>query len=305
MVHAQYSATIRRRNIASAHVHRLMKRDVNSRVRVGHESGGAAKAVRQERALNAQCSCRRRHDPQTLDRRSRQIPRPSAAARRRKPAQPVRRRRFRRIHRATSSSSPSGSMPWCTVFSSMACCAAQPRCVPSARARARGGGRIHDREAVAEPRRRLGACSSARCSRRATAASSSLHMTCLAHNRRMQQLARKFDAELTFDFGSVVGEVEAPFPTPMSMLREFVADGHGFATAVLDAQSRLLAAGSRPDLIAQARRRLPPHRVRRRSRCARKTAQSVTPGTAASDTAGAPPGSRRPAGSMYRAIAPG
>ncbi|HSR75760.1 MAG TPA: GNAT family N-acetyltransferase [Xanthobacteraceae bacterium] len=72
-----------------------------------------------------------------------------------------------------------------------------------------------------------------------------MHMTCLANNLRMQQLARKFDAELTFDFGSVVGEVEAPFPTPMSMLREFVADGHGFATAVLDAQSRLLGAASR------------------------------------------------------------
>jgi hypothetical protein len=72
-----------------------------------------------------------------------------------------------------------------------------------------------------------------------------LHMTCLANNQRMQQLARKFDAELTFDFGSVVGEVEAAFPTPLSMLREFVADGNGFATAVLDAQSRLLGAGSR------------------------------------------------------------
>jgi GNAT superfamily N-acetyltransferase len=67
-----------------------------------------------------------------------------------------------------------------------------------------------------------------------------LHMTCLAHNMRMQQLARKFDAELTFDFGSVIGEVEAPFPTPLSVLREALADGHGFATAVLDAQSRLL-----------------------------------------------------------------
>jgi GNAT superfamily N-acetyltransferase len=66
-----------------------------------------------------------------------------------------------------------------------------------------------------------------------------LHMSCLANNQRMQQLARKFDAELSFDFGSVVGEVEAPFPTPLSMLREAVADGHGFATAVLDAQSRL------------------------------------------------------------------
>ena len=47
-----------------------------------------------------------------------------------------------------------------------------------------------------------------------------LHMACLANNRRMVELAKKFDAELTFDFGSVVGEVEAPHPTPMSMLRE-------------------------------------------------------------------------------------
>jgi GNAT superfamily N-acetyltransferase len=70
-----------------------------------------------------------------------------------------------------------------------------------------------------------------------------LHMTCLANNRRMQQLARKFDADLTFDFGSVVGEVEAPFPTPMSIWREAMADSHGFATAVLDAQTRLLRRG--------------------------------------------------------------
>jgi hypothetical protein len=56
----------------------------------------------------------------------------------------------------------------------------------------------------------------------------------------MQQLARKFDAELTFDFGSVVGEVESPHPTPLSVVREWVSDGHGFATAILDAQSRML-----------------------------------------------------------------
>ena len=67
-----------------------------------------------------------------------------------------------------------------------------------------------------------------------------LHMACLANNRRMQELARKFDAELSFDFGGVVGEVAAARPTPLSVLREFVNDGHGFATAVLDVQSRLL-----------------------------------------------------------------
>ena len=67
-----------------------------------------------------------------------------------------------------------------------------------------------------------------------------LHMACLADNRRMQELARKFAAELSFDFGSVVGEVAAARPTPLSVLRELIADGHGFATAVLDVQSRLL-----------------------------------------------------------------
>jgi len=67
-----------------------------------------------------------------------------------------------------------------------------------------------------------------------------LHMACLAENRRMQQLARKFDAELTFDFGTVVGEVESSNATPMSVVREMIADHHGFATAVLDLQSRML-----------------------------------------------------------------
>jgi GNAT superfamily N-acetyltransferase len=66
-----------------------------------------------------------------------------------------------------------------------------------------------------------------------------LHMACLANNQRMQQLARKFDAELSFDFGGVVGEVESDRPTALSLMREFLADGHGFATAMLDIQSRL------------------------------------------------------------------
>jgi GNAT superfamily N-acetyltransferase len=67
-----------------------------------------------------------------------------------------------------------------------------------------------------------------------------LHMACLADNKRMQQLARKYDAELTFDFSSVVGEVAAPRPTPLSLMREMLADSHGFATAIFDVQSRLL-----------------------------------------------------------------
>lgn len=67
-----------------------------------------------------------------------------------------------------------------------------------------------------------------------------LHMHCLADNRRMQQLARKFDADLHFDFGSVVGEVDAPRSTPLSLMREALADAHGVAASIFDAQSRLL-----------------------------------------------------------------
>src|SRR5499433_227337 len=46
-----------------------------------------------------------------------------------------------------------------------------------------------------------------------------LHMACLADNERMQQLASKFDAELRFDFGSVIGELAAPHPAPISVTR--------------------------------------------------------------------------------------
>jgi GNAT superfamily N-acetyltransferase len=67
-----------------------------------------------------------------------------------------------------------------------------------------------------------------------------LHMACLADNRRMQQLARKFDAELAFDFDGVVGEVESSRPTPLSLLREMMSDSHGLATAMLELQSRML-----------------------------------------------------------------
>src|SRR5215471_8815441 len=67
-----------------------------------------------------------------------------------------------------------------------------------------------------------------------------LHMACLANNARMIELAKKFEAELKFDFGSVIGEVEAAHPTPISVWRELVADTHGFATAMLDVHAKML-----------------------------------------------------------------
>jgi GNAT superfamily N-acetyltransferase len=67
-----------------------------------------------------------------------------------------------------------------------------------------------------------------------------VQVCCLMENRRMQQLARKFEAELAFDFGTVIGTMESQHPTPLSFMREMVADGHSLAAAYVDFQSRLL-----------------------------------------------------------------
>jgi GNAT superfamily N-acetyltransferase len=66
-----------------------------------------------------------------------------------------------------------------------------------------------------------------------------LRMNCLPENQRMQQLARKFDAEFSFDFGSVVGEVDPPRSTVLSLMREAMADSYGVASMIFDVQSRL------------------------------------------------------------------
>ena len=67
-----------------------------------------------------------------------------------------------------------------------------------------------------------------------------MEVCCLAENQRMQQLARKFEAELTLDFGTLVGKMQNRHPTPLSLMQEMVADGHSFAAAYVDFQSRLL-----------------------------------------------------------------
>ncbi|MBV8792734.1 MAG: GNAT family N-acetyltransferase [Pseudolabrys sp.] len=67
-----------------------------------------------------------------------------------------------------------------------------------------------------------------------------LRMHCLADNQRMQQLARKFAADLHFDFGSVIGEVDPPRSTALSLTREIMEDAHGVAHAIFEAQARLM-----------------------------------------------------------------
>jgi GNAT superfamily N-acetyltransferase len=67
-----------------------------------------------------------------------------------------------------------------------------------------------------------------------------LYASCLTHNRAMQALARKFEAELTFDSGDVIGVLNADEATVESRISEALDDANGFATAVLDLQRRWL-----------------------------------------------------------------
>jgi GNAT superfamily N-acetyltransferase len=50
-----------------------------------------------------------------------------------------------------------------------------------------------------------------------------LHVCCVAENLPMQQLARKFEAELTFDSGTVIGTMENPHPTPFPSKKRIFA----------------------------------------------------------------------------------
>lgn len=69
-----------------------------------------------------------------------------------------------------------------------------------------------------------------------------LHLTCLPHNRRMQQVVRKFKAELTFEYDEVMAELTAPYATALSLAEEASADAMGMAGAVLQAQRRATGA---------------------------------------------------------------
>lgn len=65
-----------------------------------------------------------------------------------------------------------------------------------------------------------------------------LQVNCLMENRRMQRLARRFEAEIEFDYGSVVGTMTNPVPTAISLMQEMTTDSQSFAAAYFDFQSR-------------------------------------------------------------------
>lgn len=69
-----------------------------------------------------------------------------------------------------------------------------------------------------------------------------LFMSCLAENGKMQAIARKYEADLRFEHGEVVGEIVPTGPNYFSIMSEAVDDRMSFIMAVLDLQHRLVKA---------------------------------------------------------------
>jgi GNAT superfamily N-acetyltransferase len=67
-----------------------------------------------------------------------------------------------------------------------------------------------------------------------------IYMNCLAENRRMQAIARKSEARLRLLGDDVVGTLNNERATPLSLMRECIADGASAANVVLDLQSQML-----------------------------------------------------------------
>lgn len=61
---------------------------------------------------------------------------------------------------------------------------------------------------------------------------SRLVMTCMPENVRMQRIAQKHGARLSWDSGDVVGSLNPPAPTPVSLWREAMDESHAFVTAL-------------------------------------------------------------------------
>ena len=66
-----------------------------------------------------------------------------------------------------------------------------------------------------------------------------LFMSCLAENGKMLSVARKYDANLNFEYGEVIGEIIPENASYFSLFAEAVEDRMGYMMAVLDLQSRL------------------------------------------------------------------
>jgi len=68
-----------------------------------------------------------------------------------------------------------------------------------------------------------------------------LFVCCLAENAKMQRIARKHHANLTFEYGEVLGDIIPANSNYASIVGEAMEDRLGFAMAVLDLQKGLFS----------------------------------------------------------------
>jgi GNAT superfamily N-acetyltransferase len=69
-----------------------------------------------------------------------------------------------------------------------------------------------------------------------------LCVSCLAENDKMRAIARRYEAELRFEYGEVIGEIIPQGPNYFSLLAEAVEDRFGYMMAVLDLHNRVVKA---------------------------------------------------------------
>lgn len=69
---------------------------------------------------------------------------------------------------------------------------------------------------------------------------SKLFVNFLSQNQRMQAIAKKFDAVLTFDSDGVQGKIDAPRANALSYWKEALTDGQDIANSVMQLHSRAL-----------------------------------------------------------------
>ena len=71
-----------------------------------------------------------------------------------------------------------------------------------------------------------------------------LTIFCLRHNHAMLRLAKKFEAELTFEMSDVTGHLVARAPTAWSLWHEFMDNTLDLGSALIDYQGRMIHAAA-------------------------------------------------------------
>ncbi|PIW27824.1 MAG: N-acetyltransferase [Rhodospirillales bacterium CG15_BIG_FIL_POST_REV_8_21_14_020_66_15] len=64
-----------------------------------------------------------------------------------------------------------------------------------------------------------------------------VYMLCLAENRKMQKVAAKFEAQMSFEAGEVEARILPTWPSYFSLLEEAVEDGKAWFPAIFDPAS--------------------------------------------------------------------